>query len=323
MALAPQVAELPDFWGISLVVAVAAFVLVVISVVGDWYYVPGILGAFAATIFWWIATGLDNWAENGGVLSTPYAWVWIDILASLLIGCLLGLLLAKLAGLFTPAADRELERSSRGRGYTGEMKLPVRGPRDLFGVLERGADQLEALLGVVPRVVALLDEAERLVARIGPILDRVEAVATAAAVEVAQVDGVVDEARLVVDRTSGVVGQAETLVSRLTPLLDSMEPSLVTLQPTLERLAETTHPAEVDALVSMVDHLPELARRLEADVLPVMGALGSVAPDLHDLLSVSRELNEIIGKVPGFGRIKRRVEEEQEEQEEDDDSASR
>ncbi|WP_310526870.1 DUF1097 family protein, partial [Nocardioides sp.] len=66
MAAAPEAADLPDFWGIAAVVAVAAFVVVMASVVGDWYYVPGIFGAFAATIFWWIATGLDNWAENGG-----------------------------------------------------------------------------------------------------------------------------------------------------------------------------------------------------------------------------------------------------------------
>ena len=46
-------------------------------------------------------------------------------------------------------------------------------------------------------------------------------------------------------------------------------------------------------------------------MLPVMTTLGTVAPDLHDLLDVSRELNEMLGKLPGLGRIKRRVEEEQ------------
>ena len=131
MALAPEVADLPDFWGIAVVVAVAAFLVVMISVVGDWYYVPGIFGAFAATIFWWIATGLDNWAPDGGgvgnslkalgdpatagagafggVLSTPYVWVWVNTLVTLLIGCALGLASVKLAGILTPAAkpDRE------------------------------------------------------------------------------------------------------------------------------------------------------------------------------------------------------------------------
>jgi hypothetical protein len=126
MALAPQVADLPDFWGIALVVAVTAFVVLLVSVVGDWFYVPGVFGAFAATVYWWIATGLDHWAPDGGgvgnslaalgkpatagagafggVLSTPYGWVFVDTVASLLIGCLLGLASVRLAGLSTPAA---------------------------------------------------------------------------------------------------------------------------------------------------------------------------------------------------------------------------
>jgi uncharacterized protein DUF1097 len=123
MALGPQLADLPDFWGISLVVGLAALVIVLGSAAGDWYYVPAIFGAFACTIFWWITTGLDGWAANGGgignsvaalllpatagsgafsgVLSTPYGWVWVNTLVSLLCGCALGFLSVKLAGLIT------------------------------------------------------------------------------------------------------------------------------------------------------------------------------------------------------------------------------
>jgi len=133
MALSPKVADLPDFWGIALVVGVAALVVVLLSVVGEWYYVPGIFGAFAATIFWWIATGLDNWAPDGGgvgnsiealgdpatagagafggVLSTPFVWVWVDILVTLLIGCALGMLSVKLAGMITPAVKPDKEHA--------------------------------------------------------------------------------------------------------------------------------------------------------------------------------------------------------------------
>jgi hypothetical protein len=39
-----------------------------------------------------------------------------------------------------------------------------------------------------------------------------------------------------------------------------------------------------------------------------------VGPDLHELLFVSRELNEMLGSLPGMGRIKKRVEEEQAEE---------
>ena len=153
------------------------------------------------------------------------------------------------------------------------------------------------LLAVVPRTLDLVGQIEQVVARVGKLLDRIEAVTA--------------DADAVVKRVDSVIDQVDPLVARLATQLESLEPSLTKLQPTLERLADTTDPDEVAALVQMVDHLPELTERLERDILPVMGTLGSVAPDLHDLLSVSRELNDMLAKVPGLGRIKKRIDEEQ------------
>lgn len=221
------------------------------------------------------------------------------------------------------------------------MRLPVPGPRDVLSALERGGEQVEALLGAVPRVLALLDQAEALVARASGIVDRVEAVADAATAEVARVGavvdaataevarvgtvvdaataevarvgGVVDAATAEVARVGGVVDGAGVQVGRAAVLIDLLEPSLTTLEPTLRTLADTTHPEEVAALVTLIDHLPAVTLQVERDILPIMASLGSVAPDLHELLDVSRELNEILGKIPGVGRLKRRVEEEDED----------
>ena len=184
------------------------------------------------------------------------------------------------------------------------MRLPVPGPRDLLAVLEKGVDQVDALLGAVPRVLTLLDQAEVLLVRASAAIDQVEAVTRDAAAVSTSAGAVVDRADVLVVRSDG-------LVARLATLLDALEGPLTTLQPTLQTLADTTHPEEVAALVTLVDHLPDLTMRVERDVLPVMTTLGTVAPDLHDLLDVSRELNEMLGKLPGLGRIKRRVEEEQ------------
>lgn len=123
--LANASAGLPDFWGISLWVAVTAALLVVLAALGDWYFIPATFGAFASVVFWWLATGLDGWAENGGgvgnsvealgdpatagagafggVLSTPYGWVFVNILVTLTIGVLLGAASAKLTAAITPA----------------------------------------------------------------------------------------------------------------------------------------------------------------------------------------------------------------------------
>ena len=193
------------------------------------------------------------------------------------------------------------------------MRLPVPGPRDVLSALERGGEQVEALLGAVPRLLALLDEAETLLARAAVTFDRVDAVAEAAAAEVARVGVVVDAAATQVERVSTVVDGAAADAGRVAALVDVLEPPMTTLQPTLQALADTTHPDEVAALVRLVDHLPALTVQVERDVLPVLTTLGSVAPDLHELLNVSRELNEILGKIPGIGLLKRRVEEEEDE----------
>lgn len=191
------------------------------------------------------------------------------------------------------------------------MRLPVPGPRDVLAALERGGDQIEALIGAVPRVLALLDVAEGLVDRASSAVDRVSLVVDSAAAEVVRVGAVVDAATLEVQRVASVVDAADVQVARVVALLDSLEPSLVKLQPTLETLADTTHPDEVKALVGLIDHLPELTARVENDVLPIMGTLGSVAPDIHDLLTVTRELNDMLAKVPGIRRIKRRIDEQE------------
>jgi hypothetical protein len=124
IVLANATAGLPDFWGISLWVAVMAAVLVLLAGLGDWYFIPATFGAFASVVFWWVATGLDGWAEKGGgvgnslqalgdpatagagafggVLSTPYGWVFVNVLVTLTIGALLGLASAKISSAVGP-----------------------------------------------------------------------------------------------------------------------------------------------------------------------------------------------------------------------------
>jgi hypothetical protein len=112
----------PEFWGIALWVGVFAFILVMILIAGDWYYVAGTFPAFAAVFLWWVATGMDGWAPAGadvdldgagagtatglgafgGLVSTPWAWVWFDTFVTLVCGLVLGLISGKLAALLTP-----------------------------------------------------------------------------------------------------------------------------------------------------------------------------------------------------------------------------
>ena len=165
------------------------------------------------------------------------------------------------------------------------MRLPpIPGPRDVVHLLER--------------VTGLLGNAEHLLASAEALVQRIEQTRAGA-----------DE---VVARTAATVTGADELVQRILPTLDRLQPSLDQLAPTLERLAETTDPDEVDAMVALVDHLPLLVGKLETEVVPILETLSTVAPDLHDLLDTSKELNEMLAKLPGMGRIKERVERQQE-----------
>jgi hypothetical protein len=128
MVVAPAVADLPDFWGIATVTAVIALIAVLASAAGEWYFTPGVFAGFASVVFWWVATGLDGWAENGGgignslqalsdpatagsgafggVISTPVPWVFASVVVTLLCGCVLGIASVTLAGVLTPSASR-------------------------------------------------------------------------------------------------------------------------------------------------------------------------------------------------------------------------
>lgn len=185
------------------------------------------------------------------------------------------------------------------------MRMPsIPGPRDIVSLMERSGEQLAGLL---PRVTDLLGRAERLVADVGALVERIETTRAEAQLLLARADATRARAEVLV---TGI----EPTVERVAVLLDGLEPSLTKLQPTLDRLAETTDPREVDAMIAMVDQLPLLAAKVDTDVLPMLETLSSVAPDLHDLLDVSRELNLMLEKLPGMGRIKKRVEEAQEDE---------
>jgi len=130
-AFVHAVKGIPDFWAISLGVAVIAFILIVLSGGFPWISVPVIFCTFAAAVFWWIATGLDGWAAGGGgslaalakpttagagafggVLSTPYGFVALNVAVTLLIGCLCGTLSVKFAGILTPKTARTADVST-------------------------------------------------------------------------------------------------------------------------------------------------------------------------------------------------------------------
>ena len=141
VAIAPQIADIPDFWSISLIIPHL--------VLGDWYYVSGTFVVFGGLFGLWVATGIDNWQPNGGgigsgiarladpatagtgafggVLSTPFYWVWFSGLVSAICGVILGFISAKVAAaLHAHAAGSDGRRIPLGprTSYAGSLFSP-------------------------------------------------------------------------------------------------------------------------------------------------------------------------------------------------------
>jgi len=132
MTLGPALAGLPSLWGIALAIALVGGGLVILSAVtedGSFAAAPAFVCA-ASVLFWWFATGLDNYVPGaagphtvaalglaltkhplaagtgalGGLLSTPWPFVALSVWVSLLCGPLLGYVSRMLAA--APARSR-------------------------------------------------------------------------------------------------------------------------------------------------------------------------------------------------------------------------
>ncbi len=199
------------------------------------------------------------------------------------------------------------------------MRIP--GPGDLIRLTGQAVDAAQVAIGLVPRLVTIVADVESLIRRVNLVVTQIEAIqlrvsATLDRVTVIQagVDDVRRSATALVDRTGTVIDGAAELTARVQPILLTYEPILQKLEPSLARLAITTSEQEIDAVIALIDLLPSIVGKLDSDILPVLDTLATVAPDLRDLLDVSKELNELIGAVPGLGRVKKRIEERQQEQ---------
>ena len=158
------------------------------------------------------------------------------------------------------------------------MRLPaVLDPRDIAALL--------------PRMLRAAGDVERMLEEVQALIVRIETTRTAAAEVIARVD--VTAARV------------EALVRRF-------EPPLQQLLPALDRVADTVTPEQVD---NLAEKLPGLAEAAQSEALPMLRNMSSVAPDLSDLLEASLALNELLGQLPGMGRVKKRAEEARAEDE--------
>ena len=159
------------------------------------------------------------------------------------------------------------------------MRLMVPGPGDVLRLMSRAWQAADQVVAAVPRLLALLGEIEEIV-RILRTIDDVDR------------------------RMTDAIDKTLSIVDRIEPLVAEFAPTLRLLHPIARRLVDSTDPDEVDAVVRLVNDLPELVAKIHVDVLPTLATLGSMPDDLRELLVTTKELNQIIASVPGLGRMR-------------------
>jgi ABC-type transporter Mla subunit MlaD len=210
----------------------------------------------------------------------------------------------------------------------------------VLSAVEGLRDGIGDALALVPRIGAVVGQVEELLGRVGTVVSRVETVVGRAESALSSVEATqkkaddaisrvgatqrkADDAITAVDRTTTrageTLGQADGLVERMEPLVGDYAEPLHRLAPSVRRLAQTLEPDEVEAMVTLVDRLPELVVRLDESVLPALANMGNVGDDVHDLLDTMQDLRQVVKGFPGSRLFRRRGAEEIAQEEGHDD----
>ncbi|GGM98232.1 hypothetical protein FHR83_000310 [Actinoplanes campanulatus] len=147
-----------------------------------------------------------------------------------------------------------------------------------------------------------VDEAAAVATTAGDLIRRVSVTAEAAGVVVGDAATALGEVSAIATRAKSVAGEVEVLVGDYSPTLRDAAPLAAHF------VAELT-PDEVTAAIRMIDEFPALQRHLVHDVMPLLGKLDQVGPDLHKLLEVTEDLHLAIAGLPGLKMLRRRGEE--------------
>lgn len=185
------------------------------------------------------------------------------------------------------------------------MSSVFRLPAVLTRPVSVALDTTVSLLALPGRVIGLVAAAEQTLAAVNEAVARTEAHLEQTELIIVRVDGVVQAAGEAVKQAAVTVEQVDNLTASAAPLLASYSEPLRRLEPTVRRMADTTDPQEVDALVTLIDRLPRLANAMDGDVIPLLGRIEQIGPDLNQLLDNVCDLNRMMNRMPRVFRRRR------------------
>lgn len=188
---------------------------------------------------------------------------------------------------------------------------------DLIDRADSLMTQAESLLArgesAVTSVESMLADGEVMLDRAAGVLADSEEAATAAGATVLAVQEVTREAAVTVEGAQVTAAGAAGLLARGDAMLAPLEEVATTALPYARKVVDHLDETEVDALIRMTDRLPQLVTHLEDDVMPMLGKLDQIGPDVHEILEAVHDMTRAISGLPGASFLKRRGERKEED----------
>ena len=203
------------------------------------------------------------------------------------------------------------------------VSLPAR----MIGLVGAAESLVERINDVVARAERLIAEVEAVAATAGVVVLDASRISNQAAGVIAvaeqvsrQAAGVVAVAEHVSGRANDVVGGAAKVSEEAAAvvavavdtaavaneLIRLYEPIALRAAPLAGRFVTELSEDEVEAAIRLVDELPRLTEHLVTNILPILGTLDRVGPDVTELLKVTRDVRQAIVGIPGFRFFRRR-----------------
>lgn len=228
----------------------------------------------------------------------------------------------------SPRAVVELSRYAVGQvveSAAAAATIPVR----VFQVLGQVELMVNRISLAAERAEGLIDRAEAVVGEAEKTVDQTRVIVAAAALAVDEAATVAAGAASVVNGAAAVVDGAQEVsegaadavrgvvvsAAEAAALLTLYGPTLRKAAPMARRFVEELSHDEVTAAIRVIDELPRLRDHLANDVMPLLGTLDRMGPDMHALLEVTRDLNLAVAGIPGLRMLRRRGEDKVTEEE--------
>ena len=192
--------------------------------------------------------------------------------------------------------DRVDAAVGRVEGVVGDAQALVGRVDDVAG---RAAEVAESAAGVA-------DRADSVAGRAAEVAESAAGVAVRAGSVADRADQVVDQIIPVTGAAEGVLESVGTTSAGAQALLEVFQPMTERGAPLLQHFIDEFSVEELQALIKLVDQVPQFTEHMETDIMPILATLDRVGPDVHELLEVLKDVRLAIQGVPGFSLFRRR-----------------